>query len=658
MAKKIKRDTQLRGFGTATLTSNVNKAEALMRKGQWAQARDILEALNDQHPDQEEVLRLIAALSYQVQDFTEYQIICRRLSQLKPDDAGLTLALGGAYMAGARTTLALQAFQKFLERSPNHPKAAEIRDAVTKLEEVTERVIAELDLGESLTPAQGLEVAVLHELAQLHMADGDVEAGRQVSEQLLQIHPNYLPARNNLSLMMALDGNWEEAIAVANSVLEADPENGHALSNLARYQRLNGHPDSAQQTVTRLKAISSDKPDIWQKQAEALSFMGDYPGILEVFHQAEAISEAPLPPLLYHLAAVATLRLGSERQAREYWKKALEVSPDFDLAEDNLADLQQSITQRQSPWAFPLNYWISPQASDDVFLLQEAAQSDDEDALRTATQQYLQNHPEVGMLIPMLLDQGDGAGRQLALNLALMTDTPEMHQILKDFALSQSGSDSMRQQAAQVVARTLPDSKMRLWMVGEWREVALLGYELHDEVAHNHSPEVDKLTRQAIAALKDNNWAKAEYPLKQALKLEPTALDLGYNLATAYERQGKPEEAFAIVQSLHQQDPDYAFARIAIARFHIKQGELAEAAALLQHLVTRDRFHYSEFNAFCDIYLELLVAQKNYDAARSWLDMWVVMGAPKDAAQYWRSLLAGENPYRSLASTRAWKTNP
>jgi hypothetical protein len=78
----------------------------------------------------------------------------------------------------------------------------------------------------------------------------------------------------------------------------------------------------------------------------------------------------------------------------------------------------------------------------------------------------------------------------------------------------------------------------------------------------------------------------------------------------------------------------------------------------LQPLVTRDRFHYSEFSAFCDIHLELLVAQKNYDAVRSWLDMWVVMGAPKDAAQYWRSLLAGENPYRSLASARAWKVNP
>ncbi|MCY7285190.1 MAG: tetratricopeptide repeat protein, partial [Cyanobacteria bacterium CAN_BIN43] len=551
---------------TASLTSSVNKAEALMRKGQWAQARDILEALDEQYPDEEEVLRLLAALNYQIQDFTEYQIICRRLSQLKPDDAGLTLALGGAYMTGARTTLALQAFQKFLERSPNHPKAAEIRDAVTKLEEITERVIAELDLGESLTPEQGLEVAALHELAQLYMADGDVEAGQQVSEQLLQIHPNYLPARNNLSLMIALGGNWEEAIAVAQSVLEADPENAHALSNLARYQRLSGHSDLSQQTVIRLKAIASDKPDIWQKQAEALSFMGDYPGVLEVFHQAEAISEAPLPPLLYHLAAVAMLRLGKERQAREYWQKALEISPDFDLAEDNLADLQQSVTQRQSPWSFPLNYWISPQATDDVFLLQEAAQSNNEDNLRAATQQYLQNHPEVETLIPMLLDQGDGAGRQLALNLALMTDKPEMHQILKDFALSQSGSDKMRQQAAQVVARTLRDSEMRLWMAGEWRDVTLLGYELHEEVLHNHSPEVDKLTRQAIAALKEGNWTKAEHPLKQALKLEPTAPDLGYNLAAAYERQGKPAEALAIVQSLHQQDPDYAFARIAIAR--------------------------------------------------------------------------------------------
>jgi tetratricopeptide (TPR) repeat protein len=654
MAKKIRREP-LRGFGAASVTSSVSKAEALMRKGQWAQAQELLEAIDEQHPDQEEVLRLQAALSYQIQDYTEYQIVCRRLSLLKPDDAGLTLALGGAYMAGARTTLALQAFQKFLSQAPNHSKAAEIQEAADKLSEVTQRVISESDFGgEALTPDQRIEAAALHELAQLYMAAGDVAEGRSVSEQLLQLHPTYLPARNNLSLMLALDGEWEAAIAMVNTVLETAPENGHALSNLTRYQCLSGQTDAAQQTVDRLKAIVTDKPDVWQKQAEALSFMGDYPGILEVLHRAESISNS-LPPLLYHLAAVATLRLGKERQAREYWKKAIEVSPGFDLAAENLADLQQSITDRQSPWAFPLNYWISPQATDDILSLQQAAESDNEDELRTATQTYLQKHPEVKTLIPKLLDQSDAPGRQLALNLALMTDTPEMLQILKTFALSASGSDEMRQQAAQLVARKLHEPQMRLLIAGEWREVTLLNCELHEEVQYNHSPEVAKLTHQAVTALKDGNWAKAEYPLKQALKLEPAALDLGYNLAIAYERQGKETEAFALIHQLHEQNPDYAFARIAIARAHIKVGELPEAEAVLQPLLERTRYHYSEFAAFCDIRLELLVAQKNYEAARSWLDTWVVMGAPTDGVQYWRVLLAAENPYRTLSTDRAWK---
>jgi tetratricopeptide (TPR) repeat protein len=654
MAKKNQRDSQLRGFGTASITSNLNKAEALMRKGQWAQAEEILEALDRQHPHQEEVLRLWAALCYQIQDFTEYQIICRQLTQLKPDDGGLHLALGGAYMAGARTTLALQAFEKFLERSPHHAKTAEIREAVAKLEAVTQRVIAESDFnGEALTLEQRIEAAALHELAQLYMAAGDVDTGRQVSEQLLQIHPTYLPARNNLSLMMALDGDWDGAIAMVNTVLEASPDNPHALSNLTRYQRLSGQTDAAQQTLGRLKAIVSDKPDVWQKQAEALSFMGDYEGILEVVHQAEASADS-LPPLLYHLAAVATLRSGSERRAREYWNKSLEVAPGFDLAAENLADLQQSITQRQSPWAFPLNYWLSPEATDDIFLLQQAAELDREDELRTATQNYLQNHPEVETLIPMLLDQGDGPGRQLALNLALMTDQPEMHQVLKTFALSQSGSDAMRQQAAQVVARRLRETQMRLWIAGEWREVALLNCEIHEELQHHHSPEVDKLTKQAVSALKEESWAKAEYSLKQALKLEPTALDLSYNLAIAYERLGKADESLALVQALHEQNPDYAFARIAIVRGHLKKGELAEAEAVLQPLANRHRYHYSEFAAFCDIRLELLVAQKNYEAARSFLDTWIVMGAPPDGAQYWRLILANENPHRALGTDRGW----
>jgi tetratricopeptide (TPR) repeat protein len=648
MAKK-QRLPKNRGFGADT--GSFSRAEALMRKGLWDAAHEILTTLDDPQSPNEEVLRLLAALYYQAQNFTDYQVTCRRLHLLKPEDAGLTLALGGAYMTGNRTTLALQAFQDFLQQAPHHAKANEIRSVIPKLEELTAKVIEEI----GIEADRAIQVARLHELAQLYLQAVDFATGRQISEELLSLHPGYLPARNNLSLMWAMEGHWQEAIAASQEVLSADGENAHALSNLVRYYYLSGQPDEAEGAIGRLRAIRSDKPDVWQKQLEALSFLGDQAAVMEIFQQTEG-AEEPLSPLIYHLAAVATMRLGDEKQARRYWEQALSVEPNFDLVRDNLSDLQQVVSQRQSPWAFPLGYWLSPDAMGDVFLLQEAAERDDEEELQQIAQQFLQQHPEVEILIPALLDRGDGAGRQLALNLALLVKQPSLNQALKEFALSRWGSDAMRQQALRVTmnAGLLGKETVRLWMVGQWKTVHLPGYELHEEMVFNHAPEVEKLARQAIAALNSQNWAKAEAPLKQALKLEPTALDMGYNLAIAYERLGQKEEAMALIQDIHQQNPDYPFARIAIARDHLKQGELSQAEALLQPIKDSQRMHYSTFTAFCDIQMELLVAQKDYDGAQSWLEMWTVMDGNRDALAYWRSLLTSPNPSRQLGKDRAW----
>ncbi|HEY9651119.1 MAG TPA: tetratricopeptide repeat protein, partial [Coleofasciculaceae cyanobacterium] len=265
----------------------------------------------------------------------------------------------------------------------------------------------------------------------------------------------------------------------------------------------------------------------------------------------------------------------------------------------------------------------------------------DKSLSQESAQRYLQQHPEVAALIPILLDRGDLQGRQLALSLAIMADTPEMQLILRDFALSQRGPDQMRTQAAQVVSQAglFPPGLVRLWLEGEWRDIMLLGFELHDEPSRNHSPQVEKLSQEAVIAFKQGKTEKSQQLLKQALKLEPDASDLLYNLAGTYERQGHPEEAFEMIRQLHEKDPDYLFARTGLAQIHITNGELEEAEALLQPLASRKRFHYSEFDAFCSAQIDLYLAQKNSNAARSWLDMWAITNPDTPAIDYWRSRL-------------------
>ena len=77
-----------------------------------------------------------------------------------------------------------------------------------------------------------------------------------------------------------------------------------------------------------------------------------------------------------------------------------------------------------------------------------------------------------------------------------------------------------------------------------------------------------------------------------------------------------------MIRQLHAEQPDYLFARLAVARFHLDEGRLAEAEEFLRPVQTRTRFHTSEISAYSIAQIDLLLAKKNPEAARMWLNTW------------------------------------
>jgi ATP/maltotriose-dependent transcriptional regulator MalT len=95
------------------------------------------------------------------------------------------------------------------------------------------------------------------------------------------------------------------------------------------------------------------------------------------------------------------------------------------------------------------------------------------------------------------------------------------------------------------------------------------------------------------------------------------------------------------------------FARTSLAQLCVSRGELDEAKALLDPLFSRRRFHISEFAAFCTAQIELLLAQDNLDAARSWLDMWATADPDNPALDQWRRRLGKPGWRQRLFGRRA-----
>jgi tetratricopeptide (TPR) repeat protein len=623
------------------LVSGLSEADTAMRRKRWDQAREILQDLDRRHPNRIEVLSALVNVYYELHDTGRYQSVCEQLLRLTPHDPDITLMLAGAYLTNMRPMLALNTFHRFLDRWPDHEQADEVRETVADIEAGVGDLLTDLELpGED-----GLELAALHEEAQSLLEQGKYPQARKVAQRLLHRHPDFAPALNNISLTYLAEGRLNQAIATAQRVLAFDPDNVHALSNLTRYLCMSGRVDEAKEWAEQLKAIESDATDVWLKKAEALSYVGDDQSVLDAFSDAERAGHLEPPfvnPVLYHLAAVAAMRLERENQARRYWKQALKLSPGLELARDNLSDLRKPAGERHAPWPFSFPNWVTQKAIDDLGRhLEPAFQRGKEEAVTRAARRYLRQHPEIVSLAPLLFDRGDPMGREFVLHIARAAGTPEMQAALRDFSLSQRGPDEMRNEAARITSEAglLPSGPVRLWMQGEWREILLLAFELHEEPDPERDPQVEQWLAEATLALQRRDADEAERLLEQALEIEPDVPALLNNLAAAYEMQGRFPEAKVILRQLHQRYPDYVFARTGMAQLCISRGQIDEAEALLKPLLTRRRLHFSEFAAFCVAQIQLFLAQDNLDAARSWLDMWTSADPDHHAIAEWRRRL-------------------
>lgn len=624
--KQKSRSKQSPGSAITALVKGLQRAEQLMNQADWDQAQETLLHLNQRHPNQFDVLYLLMAVAYEQQDMQQYQQWGEQLHRLDPDNPETTAALMGAYLTNGRPALGLRTARYFLERWPDDEEyAPEVRRTVAEVEPMFNELLTNY----GLTGDEAFEVAAMHEEVMSLSEQGKFTRARERAQELLKLRPDFTPAYNNISQAYFAEGEIEQAMATARQVLSFAPDNYHALSNLTRYLCLTGNLDEAQEWAERLKAVESDDSDVWVKKMEALSFLGDDEGIMDAFQGAErsgVLRESFAHPLLYHLTAVAALRLGNEKKARHYWQHALKQAPWLELARTNLDDLQQPVGERHAPWPFRLGEWFASERFNRMASsAQRATQGKSGKASTRALQEWLEANPDIIALIPLLLDRGDPQGREFAFRTAMAAELPELNVALRDFALGQRGPDSMRHQAATAAneAGLLPSGGIRLWLKGEWQDIMLMSFEISGEPdLRGHSPEVSQLAEDATLALHDKDYETAEGLIRQALELEPDAPDLQNNLAVAYSMSGRTAEAEELVKQIHQQHPDYFFARLSVARIHIRNGEIEQAQELVKPLLSRKKFHTSEFTQLCDVEAELWIADGKPDAARAWLDLW------------------------------------
>lgn len=616
------------------------EVEGLTRGKRWTEARSRLDELNRRHPGRRDVLVPLVEVLSKLEDVQALAAAAERLHHLVPNDPIAAYNVASSYARAEYPFLSARAFHNFLDRWPDHEHADRARHAIRDLDPAVAQILADNGLG----GAEGIELGELTDRSRFLMAEGDLRGAHQALRQILKRHPTLPSALNNLSAIAASEGDLDLAVSTARRVLAVTPENVYARANLVIYLTRLGLVDEAGESAAALKAVTPDRDDAWVKIAEALSYLGDDRGVIGVSGHVTrgTVLEDPVnAPLLDHLTAVAMARQGREGEARYHWGQARKLAPNFGPIAPNLDDLKASIENRHGAWAFPIQSWIGSVVLKEIFRLVDRSAGGPAGTVAARLSRLAASHPELPRLVPILLDRGDPAGRELALFLASILRTAELLDALHDFTLGQRGTDADRLRALGILqeAGRIGSGVVRIWQEGEWREIAPFTFEITDEPVIQHPPAIQKLAARATALLRDHHAEEAQTLLQQALAAEPAAPDLLNNLAMTYILLGRKSEAEEIVRRVYRDHPDYFFGQVGMAQLETRAHRIEAAHAILEGLNGRRSYHRSEIVALCLAEIELLLAEKNPRGARSWLDVCASIDPEHPSLAYLRDLI-------------------
>jgi Tfp pilus assembly protein PilF len=313
---------------SAKLMRALTVAMGLYEEGEAVAARQQLSQLARQYPRSKPVLLALLEVSEGMQDWRTYAYYGEQLLPFErgEDEAETLNNLVYAYIQLLYPALAWQNAFELMTRHPGFEQIEQVKSFAETAESMLLKEVEATIESTAFTQDEKFKLMVLNDRVRFLTESGYSKDAIRTAETLLEKMPNMLPILNNLSLSQFMIGDIEQAITTSQNVITQDPGNCHALGNLVRYTFLTAQFDEAQAYAMRLQQITSDNPDLEVKQAEAFAFLGDDDQVWAAYERARE-KDSEQTPLLLHLAAVASHRLGHEKKHGNYGGKPSNYSP-------------------------------------------------------------------------------------------------------------------------------------------------------------------------------------------------------------------------------------------------------------------------------------------------------------------------------------------
>ncbi|MDX1554813.1 MAG: tetratricopeptide repeat protein [Xanthomonadales bacterium] len=200
-------------------------------------------------------------------------------------------------------------YRQVLEMDPNYAPAWGGL-AANIVQQVTTGLYSQSEhLGAARQAAQrALEIDP--EFAQAHATIGQIALGFDLDlaesarhlQKAFALEPGNIEVLRSVIGQLRALGRLDEALRVAEYMVELDPVNNHTWYNVGLMQRFRGNYDEAIPPLERAISLSPERQAAWSLIAESLMQMGDPEAALEAIQNENSVWRTISLPMIYHAA--------------------------------------------------------------------------------------------------------------------------------------------------------------------------------------------------------------------------------------------------------------------------------------------------------------------------------------------------------------------
>jgi tetratricopeptide (TPR) repeat protein len=430
---------------------------------------------------------------------------------------------------------------------------------------------------------------------------------------------------NNAALICFHLGDVAGALHRFETSWQRNPRNLFALEHVVRLLLWKKGREVVARLAEAVKATPAARAEDALGKVTALLILRDWVGVDAAWREsaeADFLSgkhEAEKSGRFHLVGGIAALRLGDQDAMRLR----------FAAAADSLPELRQLIGQIEINLAHPeqseapdfelygAGAWFTTAWFDRLKVISKQGAKQSEKEAAAHYDAHLQTCDAHADYLTVVAQLGGTVGRFVAISMMKLrarSGDAEAKQRLIELLASPCGPDSVRSGLHRdlVEAGLLPTGGVvTMLLQGQVREVRHMAMQIHAESTPLDLP-AESLARveQVSALMAQEKYAACVDILVDLIAGHPEVPLLFNNLANIKEAMGHPESAVkALLEQALLIDPEYLFAKASLARIAARQGDVEQAKAMLQPLLGRDSYHYSEWRSILLTQVEMATQQ-------------------------------------------------